>query len=135
MEWKFVVVGVLISAVLTLVLAVVFLPLFFLGPVIGGVFAAYLDRGDNQAGAVEGAVSGVIGGLIMGALFLLGFGTISAIIGVIFTNAGAAAGTISVFLGAFITLLAVVIREFWARSAEWWVLASGKSVKLFIYYF
>jgi hypothetical protein len=88
---------------------VVFLPLFFLGPVIGGVFAAYLDRGDNQAGAVEGAVSGVIGGLIMGALFLLGFGTISAIIGVIFTNAGAAAGTISVFLGAFITLLAVIV--------------------------
>ena len=109
MEWKYIVIGGLITAVLTLVLAVVFLPLFFLGPVIGGLFAAYLGRGDTQAGAVDGAVSGVVGVLIMGSLFLLGFSTISAIIGVIFTNAGVAAGTISVILGAFITLLAVVI--------------------------
>lgn len=115
-DWKTIGIGALINAVLTMVLALIMFPLFFLGPVIGGFITTYLANdnlsyygGKATDGAVEGAISGVIGGLLIGIIFILGFGAISAIIGLIFTEIGLIAGTISLITGLFITLISVII--------------------------
>ena len=100
-DWKAIGIGAIINAVLTMVLTLIMFPLFFLGPVIGGFITTYLANdnlsyygGNPTDGAVEGAISGVIGGLIIGIIFILGFGAISAIIGLVFTEIGLIAGTI-----------------------------------------
>ena len=99
MDWKIIGLSALINAVLTIVLSLIFLPLIFLGPLTGGFLASYLSKGyedydkmDRTDGVVVGAVSGLIGGLIIGLLFILGFGTINAIIGLISAKIGVIAG-------------------------------------------
>lgn len=115
-DWKAVGLGGVVNAVLTIVLSIAIFPLFFLGPLLGGLLTAYISRGydgypimDERDGAIEGALSGVIGGIIIGLLFILGFGAISAVIGLIFTKIGLVAGTITIILGIFITILSVFI--------------------------
>ena len=105
-DWKAIGLGAIINSVLTLVLLLAFFPLFFLGTLIGGFLTAYLSRGyegyptmDEKDGAVEGGISGVIGGIIIGLLFILGFGALSAVIGLIFAKVGLVAGTITIILG------------------------------------
>ena len=95
MNWKIIGLSALVNTVLTIILSLIFFPLFFLGPLSGGFLASYLSKGyedydtmDEKDGAVVGAVSGLIGGIIIGLLFILGFGDISAIIGLISTKIG-----------------------------------------------
>lgn len=114
-DWKMVGVGSFISAALTIVLSLIFFPLFFLGPVIGGFSATYFNNTSNFSnmnetdGAVAGLLSGVISGLIIGLLFILGFGAISAIIGLISAYIGLIAGTITLILGVVITVFSIIV--------------------------
>ncbi|MGZ7043146.1 MAG: DUF5518 domain-containing protein [Methanobacterium sp.] len=92
MDWKIIGISAFINVALTITLSIVFFPLLFLGPLIGGFFASYPSKGyedydkmDEKDGAVVGAISGLIGGLIIGSLFFLGFGNINSIIGLIST--------------------------------------------------
>jgi hypothetical protein len=100
MDWKLIGICGLINAALTVVLSLIFLPLFFLGPLTGGFLASYLSKGyedyekmDKVDGAVVGAFSGIIGGLIIGLLSILGFGAISANVGLISSPIGEIAGS------------------------------------------
>lgn len=88
MDWKIIGLGALVNGVLTVVLSLIFFPISFLGPIIGGFIASYLterfedyDTMDEKDGAVVGAISGFIGALITTLFFILGFGDISAITG------------------------------------------------------
>ncbi len=115
-DWKIIGISALINASLTIILSLIFFPLLFLGPLIGGFLAAYLSTGyenynrmDEKDGAIVGAFSGIIGGLILGLLFILGFGAISTIIGLIFPKIGVIAGAITIILGLVITILSVFI--------------------------
>ena len=69
-EWTAVGIGGVVTAALTIVLALVFFPLFFLGPIIGGFLAVYLMKDEFESGIINGALAGVIGGLIIGILVL-----------------------------------------------------------------
>ena len=93
MDWKIIGLSALINAFITIVLSLLFFPIFFLGPLIGGFLASYLSKGyedydkmDEKDGAVLGAISGLVGGVIISLLFILGIGDISAIIGLISTK-------------------------------------------------
>lgn len=112
-DWKAITIGSIINAVLTIVLLLAIFPLFFLGPLIGGILTSYLSREypifDEKDGAVVGAISGILGGIIISILFILGFGALSAIIGLIFTQVGLVAGTITVILGLFIAVITIFI--------------------------
>ncbi len=86
MDWKIIGISALINAVITSVLSLIFFPLAFLGPIIGGFLSSYPSEGfedyegmDEKDGAVVGAISGLIGGLIIALILILGFGNISAI--------------------------------------------------------
>ncbi len=111
-EWKIIGLSGLINAAISVLLIIIFLPLFFLGPLIGGVLASYLSHGyedydkmDSKDGAVVGAISGIIGGLIITLLLILGFGAISIIIRLISLKIG-------IIPGANILIAAYVIFEF-----------------------
>jgi hypothetical protein len=112
-DWKAITLGSIINAVLTIVLLLAVFPLFFLGPIVGGILTSYLSREypvfTEKDGAVAGALSGIIGGIIIGLLFIFGFGALSAIIGLIFSQVGVVAGTITIIVGVFITVLSVFI--------------------------
>jgi hypothetical protein len=108
-DWKAVGVGSLINAVLTIVLTISVFPLFFLGPIIGGLVATYIGSGERKDAPVEGALTGIIGGLIIGILFIAGFGALSAIIGLIFAKIGIVAGTITLIVGVFLTVLSILV--------------------------
>ena len=115
MDWKIIGLSALINTALTIVLSLIFFPLLFLGPLTGGFLASYLSKGyedyekmDEKDGMVVGAISGLIGGLIIGLLFILGFGDISAIIGLISTKIGAIAGN-ALITGYIIIQLSIVI--------------------------
>jgi Family of unknown function (DUF5518) len=95
MNLKIIGLSALVNTLLTIILSLIFLPLLFLGPLTGGFLASYLsvgyedyDKMDEKDGAVVGAVSGLIGGIVIGLLFILGFGDISAITGLISTKIG-----------------------------------------------
>ncbi len=108
-DWKAVGVGSIINAVLTLVLTISFFPLFFLGPIVGGLLATYIGSGEKKDAPVEGALTGIIGGLIIGILFIAGFGALSAIIGLLFAKVGLVAGAITVIAGVFITIMVMFL--------------------------
>jgi hypothetical protein len=116
MDWKIIGLSALINAFITMVLSLLFFPLFFLGPLIGGFFASYLSKGfedydnmDEKDGAVVGAISGLIGGIIISVLFILGIGDISAITGLILTNIGVLTGHITLITGYIIFQFSVII--------------------------
>lgn len=108
-DWKAVGVGSLINAVLTIVLTISVFPLFFLGPIIGGLVATYIGRGDKKDAPIEGGLTGIIGGLIIGILFMAGFGALSAIIGLIFAKVGMVAGAMTLIAGLFITVVSIFL--------------------------
>ncbi|MTK63352.1 MAG: hypothetical protein F8N15_02175 [Methanobacterium sp.] len=78
MNWKLLGLAAFVNAILTVVITIIYLPLSFIGPIIGGFLASYLSRGyedysglDWKDGAVVGAISGLVGGLILTLLFIL----------------------------------------------------------------
>ncbi|MGZ7047122.1 MAG: DUF5518 domain-containing protein [Methanobacterium sp.] len=86
MDWKIIGISAFINVALTITLSIVFFPLLFLGPLIGGFLASYSSKGyedydkmDEKDGAVVGAMSGLIGGLIIALLFIVGLGNIGSI--------------------------------------------------------
>lgn len=87
MNWKLIGLGALVNAIITVLLIMIYLPISFVGPIIGGFLASYLSKGyenyvtmDLKDGAVIGAISGLIGGLIM-TLLLIWFGSLNTTIG------------------------------------------------------
>lgn len=116
MEWKIIGLSALVNAVLTVILSLIFFPLSLLGPVTGGFLVSYLSRGyeeyydkvDEKDGAVLGAISGLLGGLIVGLLFILGFGGISAVIGLISSKLGTIAGN-NIVIGYTLIELSIVV--------------------------
>ncbi len=88
MDWKIIGISALVNAALTSVLSLLFFPIAFIGPIIGGFLSSYpsegfedYDKMDEKDGAVVGAISGLIGGLIISLIFILGFGNITSIMG------------------------------------------------------
>jgi hypothetical protein len=118
MDWKIIGISALINAAITSVLSLIFFPLAFLGPIIGGFLASYPSKGfedyekmDEKDGAVVGAISGGIGGLIIGLLFILGIGNISAVTGLISSQIGTMTG--GIFIAGYIIIeLAIVVSSF-----------------------
>ncbi len=95
MDWKTIGIGALINAALTIILSMIYAPLLFLGPLIGGFFSSYPSQGfedyakmDKVDGAVVGAISGIIGGILIALLSILGLGAINEFIGLIFSQIG-----------------------------------------------
>lgn len=131
MDWKNIGLGALINIVLTVPILIFFYPLFFLGPIIGGFLSSYLTEGyetydkiDVKDGAVIGAISGLIGGLIIAFLFIIGYGAINTILGLISIKLGVIAGSIiaglaiinistdiSLLLGLVGGVIGVIIKE------------------------
>lgn len=115
MDYKLIGLSALVNAALTIILSIIFLPLFFLGPLTGGFLSSYLSKGfedyaemDKTDGAVVGAISGSIGGLITGLLFFLGLGDISAITGLISSQIGGITGGF-IITGYIILELSIII--------------------------
>lgn len=101
MDWKIIGLGALINIILTTLLSLLYFPLFFLGPLIGGFLSSYLiegfenyDKMDEKDGAVVGAISGLIGGLIIALLYIIGFGEINTVLGLISPKLGIIASSI-----------------------------------------
>lgn len=110
-DWIAIAIGAIVNGALTLVLALVFFPLFFLGPIIGGFLAAYLirDEFEFESGIIHGALAGVLGGLLIGILSLLGVGAVAVILGVLLTQLGLAVGAIGIVVVIFLTILAMLV--------------------------
>ncbi len=108
-DWIAIGIGGLVNAVLTVVLALVFFPLFFLGPIIGGFVTVYLMRDEYESGLINGALAGAVGGLIIGILSLFGIGVIAALIAIIASGIGLAVGAVGALIVIFFTILAMLI--------------------------
>jgi len=94
-NWKIIGLSGLFNAALTIILIIIFFPLFFLGPLTGGFFASYFSRGyedydkmDLKDGAVVGIFSGIIGGLIITLILIMGFEAINTLITLISLKIG-----------------------------------------------
>lgn len=133
MDWKIIGLSGLLNAALTIILIIIFFPLFFLGPLIGGFLVSYLSHGyeyydklDLKDGAVLGAISGIIGGLIITLILILGFGAISTFIRLTSLKFGLIDGAdaliaayiifqlsliISIILGAVGGVVGVIVKE------------------------
>lgn len=111
-NWKIIGLSGVLNAALTIIIMIIFFPLSFLGPIIGGFLSSYLSHGyedynkmDLKDGFIVGAISGIIGGLIITILLILDFGAINIIIGIISPKIG--------FLNSANTLVvAYIIFEF-----------------------
>ena len=108
-DWIAVGIGGLVTAVLTIVLALVVFPLFFLGPLIGGFVTVYLIRDEFESGIINGGLAGALGGLIIGIISLLGIGVIAAVIAVLAAQIGIAVGALGALIVIFFTILAILI--------------------------
>ena len=108
-DWTAIGIGGVVTAGLTVVLALVFFPLFFLGPIIGGFVTVYLIRDELESGILNGGIAGVIGGLIIGILSLFGIGVIAAVIAVIAAGVGIAVGAVGALIVIFFTILAMLV--------------------------
>ncbi len=113
-DWKIIILSGIVSAVIAIILSLIFFPLFFLGPLIGGFFAAYFSQGyedygrlDRKDGAVIGVLSGIIGGVIISSFFILGFGTLNTIMGLINTKMGVIAN--NMIAGYIILQFSIII--------------------------
>jgi len=125
MDYKTIGLGTIITTILTIVLSIIFFPLFLLSPVIGGFFAAYLSEGyedydemDKIDGAVLGGISGLIGGSVIGILYFMGFGVIGAIIGAASDEIGTMVSIVLItglvvfkFLGIIGGIIGVILKE------------------------
>jgi hypothetical protein len=107
MDWKIIGLGALINIILTALISLIFFPLFFLGPLTGGFLSSYLTEGfenydkmDEKDGAVVGAISGLIGGIIIAILYIIGFGTLSIIIGL--------SAKLGIITGSIVTGLVII---------------------------
>lgn len=108
-DWTAIGIGGLVNAVLTVVLAIAFFPLFFLGPIIGGFVTVYLMRDELESGILNGGLAGVIGGLIIGILSLLGIGVIATALAFLASGVGIAVGAIGVLFVIVFTIAAMLI--------------------------
>ena len=115
-EWKIIGLSGLINAVLTIILIIIFFPLFFLGPLTGGFLASYLSHGyeyyekmDLKDGIVVGATSGIVGGLILTLLLILGFGAITIIIELVSSKIGITTNAITLIAAYIIFEFSVII--------------------------
>lgn len=131
MSWKDITgLNVLVSAVLTVILSLIFFPLSFLGPITGGFLLSYFTKGykeyyDNEKnGVIIGAISGLIGGLIIGLLLILSFGDINAVMGLIYSKIGIILGNkftgytlieisiiVSFFLGVMGGIIGIIVKK------------------------
>ncbi len=115
-DWKIIGLSGLVNAVLTIFLIIIFFPLFFLGPLTGGILASYFSRGyedyskmDLKDGTIVGLLSGVIGGLIITLLLIIGFEAIKIIIDSISLQIGIIPGA-STLVAAYVILeLSIII--------------------------
>lgn len=115
-DWKIIGLSSLINAALSLTLLIIFFPLFFLGPLIGGFLAAYLNKGyenyskmDLKDGAVIGSITGIIGGLIITLILIIGFGAISTFIGITSLKIGIIPGANNIVAAYIILELTLII--------------------------
>jgi hypothetical protein len=108
-DWSAVGIGGIVTAGLTIVLALVFFPLFFLGPIIGGFVTVYLMRDEFESGILNGGLAGVIGGLIIGILSLFGIGVLATVIAVFTAGIGIAVGAVGALIVIFFTILAMLV--------------------------
>jgi hypothetical protein len=108
-DWSAVGIGGIVTAGLTIVLALVFFPLFFLGPIIGGFVTVYLVKDELESGILNGGLAGVIGGLIIGILSLFGIGVLATVIAVFTAGIGIAVGVLGALIVIFFTILAMLV--------------------------
>jgi hypothetical protein len=108
-DWSAVGIGGIVTAGLTVVLALVFFPLFFLGPIIGGFVTVYLVKDELESGILNGGLAGVIGGLIIGILSLFGIGVLATVIAVFTAGIGIAVGVLGALIVIFFTILAMLV--------------------------
>jgi hypothetical protein len=108
-DWISIAIGAIVNAVLTIVLALVFFPLFFLGPIIGGFVTVYLIRDEFESGIIHGGLAGVLGGFLIGVLSLFGVGVVAAIFGILLAELGIVLGAIGFVVVIFLTILAMLV--------------------------
>ncbi len=111
-NWKIIGLSALLNAALSISLIIIFFPLFFIGPLIGGFLASYFsreyedyDKMDLKDGTIVGAISGMIGGLIITLILIIGFDAIYMLIKLISLNIG-------IIYGADIIIAAYIIFQF-----------------------
>ena len=108
-DWISVAIGAIVNAALTFVLALIFFPLFFFGPIIGGFVTVYLIKNEYENGIIHGALAGVLGGFLIGILALFGVGIIAALVGILLAELGLAIGAIGAILVLFFTILTMLV--------------------------
>lgn len=115
-NWKIIGLSGLFNAALTIILIIIFFPLFFLGPLTGGFLASYFSRGyedydkmDLKDGTVVGIFSGIIGGLIITLILIIGFGAINTLINLISLKIGIITGANTVVATYLIFQLSLII--------------------------
>ena len=106
-NWKSSVIGGLINFIITLFLSIVCFPLFFLGPIIGGITTIYFSSISYDA-IKEGAMSGIIGGLLIGILIIFGISSRSMLIGIL-SSTIVSMGTFGVFMGIIISIMFIIV--------------------------
>lgn len=108
-DWISIGIGAVVNAALTIVLALVFFPLFFLGPIIGGFITVYLIRDEFETGIIHGGLAGVLGGLIIGILSLFGVGIVAALVSLFLAELGVALGAVGALFVIFFTVLTMLV--------------------------
>ncbi|MBI5458745.1 DUF5518 domain-containing protein [Methanobacterium sp.] len=115
-DWKIIGLSGLFNAALTIILIIIFFPLFFLGPLTGGFLASYFsrryedyDKMDLKDGAVVGIFSGIIGGLIITLILIMGFEAINTLINLISLKIGIIPGANTVVAAYLIFQLSLII--------------------------
>jgi len=108
-DWISIGIGAVVNTVLTIVLALIFFPLFFLGPIIGGFVTVYLIRDEFGTGIIHGGLAGVLGGLIIGILSLFGVGIVAALLSLFLAELGVALGAVGALFVIFFTVLTMLV--------------------------
>jgi len=115
-DWKIIGLSGLVNAAITIVLIILFYPLFFLGPLMGGFLAAYFSQKyedytqmDIKDGAIVGTMSGMIGGLIITLILITGFEAINGLINLISLNINLIPGVDAVVAAYVILQLSLII--------------------------
>ena len=115
-DWKIIGLSGLVNAAITIFLIILFYPLFFLGPLMGGFLAAYFSQKyedyskmDIKDGAIVGTMSGMIGGLIITLILITGFEAINGLINLISLNINLIPGVDAVVAAYVILQLSLII--------------------------